>query len=259
MKYETIKTQIKKPYGIIYLNRPECLNAFNGVLLNEVMQAALDMDADKDVKVILIKSLCEGSFSAGIDVNYVKDMDTWQCRGIGRLLHKCFDTLRKVDKVVIACIDGKCLGAGLELAISCDLLIATDRSEFGLPNINVGIPAIVEAAILMQAVGVFHTREMCYTGVFWDAQKAYDRGLLNRLCSVADFESTIEEFAGLIAQKSTRAMSTQKEIIHKWMTTDIEAAIDFSINTVCLNWSTKDQKEGMGAFIDKREAVFKGE
>lgn len=258
MNFKTIKTEKKKNLGYIFLNRPTVLNAINEVLLNEVIEAVDMFEADQEVRVLIVKSLCEKAFSSGIDVEYVKDISPFGIRDVGRLLHKCFGRLRQCDKPIIACIDGLCLGAGLELAISCDLLVASNRSKFGLPNINVGIPAIVEAAVLVQAVGIFHTREMCYTGKFWNAEKAYERGLLNRIEAPENLDSSLMELAETIASKSPHALSTQKEIIYKWMTTDLESAIDYSINTVCLNWTTRDQKEGMSAFVDKRKASFTG-
>ncbi len=256
---KTIKLEKQGRIGTIYLNRPEVLNAINDVLLNEVIEAVDEFEADREVRVVLLKSLCDRGFSAGIDVDYVKDLTPFQIRDVGRLLHKCFGHVRRADKIYIACSDGLCLGAGLELAISCDLMVASTRSKFGLPNINVGIPAIVEAAVLMQTVGVFHTREMCYTGEFWDAERAYERGLLNRMVPHEELDETAMKLAEHIAKKSPKALSTQKEIIFKWMTTDLESAIDYSINTVCLNWTSRDQKEGMGAFVEKRNAEFKGE
>lgn len=259
MNFETIKLEKSGKIGTIYLNRPKVLNAINDVMLKEVIQGVDHCEEDRDVRVILVKSLCDKGFSSGIDVDYVKDLDPFGIRDVGRLLHQCFGRLRKADKIIMAVSDGLCLGAGLELAISCDLMVGTTRSKYGLPNINVGIPAIVEAAILIQAVGVFHTRELCYTGQFWDAATAFQRGLLNRVVDPKDLDKTVFELADRIATKSPRALSTQKEIIYKWMTTDLESAIDYSINTVCLNWTSRDQKEGMNAFVDKRKASFTGD
>lgn len=266
MGYETIKveriplkTSSAVNVGIIYLNRPQVLNAINDVMLNEIITAVDELEADPAVRVVLLKSLCEKGFSGGIDVDYVKDLSPFDIREVGRLLHKCFGHVRRADKIYIAVSDGLCLGAGLELALSCDFMVASDRSKFGLPNINVGIPAIVEAAILIQAIGVFHTRELCYTGKFWDAQTAYQRGMLNRMVPVDKLDETVMDLASLVSTKSPKALSTQKEIIFKWMTTDMESAIDYSINTVCLNWTSRDQKEGMNAFVEKRKATFKGE
>ncbi|MBT6611978.1 MAG: crotonase [Deltaproteobacteria bacterium] len=259
MELKTISFEKQECRGIITLNRPDVLNAISDKTLDELEIVLKKCTDDTDIRVILLKAAGGKAFSAGIDVEYVKDMTPLESRNIGKRLHDVFYLCRTLSKVILAAVDGLCLGAGLELAISCDMLIASEKSKFGLPNINVGIPAIVEAAVLPQAIGIMNTRELCYTGWNWNAQKALARGLINEVCTDAEFEPTIEKWLARLETRSPMALMTQKEIIHLWMTTDIEAAIDFSINTVALNWMTKDQKEGMGAFLGKRKAEFKGE
>ncbi len=256
---ETIICRKDPPLGTITLNRPEVLNAINGMMFDEILEAVEDFKTDSRIRVVIINSACERAFSSGIDVAYVKDIKPWGARQVGKKLHEVFGAIRLLEKPVIVAIDGLCLGAGLELAISCDLLIATDRARFGLPNINVGIPAIVEAAILPQVIGVLSAKELCFTGQFWDAEKAERRGLLNEAVPPPELSRAARRWAEQIGTKSPLALATQKDIINKWMTTDLETAIDYSINTVAINWMTRDQKEGMGAFLEKRKAEFEGE
>lgn len=256
--YETIQWDQEDRIARITLNRPKILNAINDLMLTEIRDALGRAAADPEIRVIRIDAAGDRAFSAGIDVAYVKDMQGVAAREIGRELHRTFLALRTVEKPVVAAVDGLCLGAGLELAISCDILIATDRSRFGLPNIDRGIPAIVEAAILPLVIGLQGAREMCYTGEFWDAEKAERRGLLHAVVAPEKFDDEVRRWCATIAQKSPTGLGTQKEIIHKWMTTDLESAIDFSINTVMLNFMSRDQKEGMQAFIEKRQAKFTG-
>lgn len=258
MAYQTIEYKKEDQIGFITLNRPEVLNALNGLMLEEIKDAVLKLDADQDLVVGVLNSACDRGFSSGIDVAYVKDMDSWGARAMGRLLHETFGACRFMRKPMVASIHGLCLGAGLELALSCDILISATDARFGLPNINVGIPAIVEAAILPAAIGIFGTKELCFTGEFWDVKRADKFNLLNSIVSREDLEHETRRWAEKIASKSPKALETQKEIINKWMTTDLETAIDFSINTVGLNWATMDQKEGMGAFVQKRTAHFTG-
>ncbi len=258
MAYRTIRSRKEKSVLRLTLARPEVLNAINGTMLREIRDALGKAARDREVRVIAIDAAGGKAFSAGIDVAYVKDLDGFGTREIGRELHRTFLALRTVEKPVVAAIDGLCLGAGLELAVSCDFMLATERSRFGLPNIHRGIPAIVEAAILPMAVGIQGARELCYLGEFWDAAKAERRGLVHSIHAPRDLRRAVGSLCARLAEKSPRAMGTQKEIIHKWMTTDLESAIDFSINTVVLNWLTRDQKEGMGAFLEKRRARFEG-
>ncbi len=247
------------PVGWITLNRPEVLNAMNDQMLSEITATLTAIHADREIRVVVFDSACERAFSAGIDVAYVRGISPWGARGVGQKLHQTFGAVRFLEKPVIMLVDGLCLGAGLELAVSGDIVLATDRSEFGLPNINVGIPAIVEAAILPQCVGIMGARELCFTGRNWDAARAERRGLVTRVVPAGALAEEARQWIDLLASRSPRAMATQKDIINKWMTSDLETAIDFSVNTVALNWMTKDQKEGMGAFLDKRKASFIGE
>ncbi len=252
--YETIHSKQRGPVLHLTLNRPEVLNAIDGRMLSELCQALCQAAANRSVRVLRIDAAGERAFSAGIDVAFVKDMSGFEAREVGRELHRTFLRLRTTEKPIVCAIDGLCLGAGLELALSCDFMIASERSRFGLPNIHRGIPAIVEAAIIPLAVGIQGAREMAYTGVFWDAAKAERRGLIQQVVASESLDETVDALCASLAEKSPTALATQKEIIHKWMTTDLESAIDFSINTVMLNFMTRDQKEAMTAFLDKRPA-----
>ncbi len=248
---ETIAVAVEPPVARITLARPEVLNAIDGRMLAEIRAALAAAAADPAVRVIAIDAAGERAFSAGIDVGYVKDLEGVAVREVGRELHRTFLALRTTEKPIVAAIDGLCLGAGLELAISCDLMIASDRSRFGLPNIDRGIPAIVEAAILPLAVGIQGARELAYTGEFWDAAKAERRGLLHAVVGADQLAAEADGWCERLAAKSATGLATQKEIVHKWMTTDLEAAIDFSINTVVLSFGSRDQQEGMGSFLDR--------
>ncbi len=259
MERKTIRCAKEGRVYRLTLNRPEVLNALNGVMLREIAEAVTEAAEDPDTTVVLVDSASDRAFSAGIDVAYVKDLVGFEVRHIGRELHRTFLTLRTTEIPIVCAIDGLCLGAGLELAISCDFMIASDRSKFGLPNIDRGIPAIVEAALLPLAVGIQGAREMAYTGKFWDAEKAERRGLIQTFVPADELADEVDDLVGRLSQKPPAALATQKEIIHKWITTDVEAAIDFSINTAVLNWLTEDQKEGMASFIEKREPDFMGE
>lgn len=248
MTTQTILVEREPPLFRITLNRPEVLNAINGQMLIEIREA-LDMAAiDPASKVVLIASSSDRAFCAGIDVAYVRNLSGFDIREVGRELHRTFKALRTIEKPVVTTIDGLCLGAGLEMAISCDFMIASDRSRFGLPNIDRGIPAIVEAAILPMVVGLQGTRELCYLGEFWDADRALERGLLHARVTASDLDAVTNEWCEKLASKPAPALATQKEIIGKWMTTDLETAIDYSINTVVLNFATREQATLMSRF-----------
>ena len=182
---------------------------------------------------------------------YVKDLTGLEVREVARELHRTFSALRTSPLPIVAAIDGLCLGAGLELAISCDFMLATRRSRFGLPNIHRGIPAIVEAALLPFAIGIQGAREMSLTGTNWSAEKAERRGLVTALHDPEVFETEVSAYAARLAEHAPVAVALQKEILHKWITTDLESAIDFSINSVVLAFGTRDQQARMGAFLER--------
>ena len=249
---ETLRVTREGAVLRVTLSRPEVLNAIDGRMLTELRQTVGAAAADPALRVVLIGAAGERAFSAGIDVAYVVDLGGAGARAVGRELHRTFLALRTTEIPVVAAIDGLCLGAGLELALSCDFMIATDRSRFGLPNIHRGIPAIVEAALLPMTVGLQGARELGYLGEFWDARQAERRGLVHAVHPPERFEEAVADLCEKLASRSATALALQKEIIHKWMTTDLESAIDFSVNTVALAFESRDQKERMGAFLGKR-------
>jgi len=256
-KLKTIITQKEPPVGRIILNRPEKLNAINMELLIEIEDTLKEFQNDNEIKIVVIKSATEKAFSAGTDIDFVSLPESvWKQREIPKQLHKTFLACRTCEKPIICAVDGHCLGAGLELAISCDFIIATNRSRFGLPNIKVGIPAIVEAAILVQAIGVMGARELALTGKSWDAEKAERRGLVNSVVPPEELDKEVQRWVDILSRYSNTVFATQKDIIHKWMTTDLDTAIDYSINTVLINFTTLDTREGMAAFLEKRKAKF---
>jgi enoyl-CoA hydratase len=258
MGFKEILLEKDGAVATITLNRPQARNAMTWQLLEEVEKALSTVAVDDEVIVVVITGAGEKAFCAGIDISEVKDHDMLASRAIGRRIHETDRAVRMLAKPVIAKVRGACLGAGLELAVSCDMVIATEDSSFGFPHMNIGIPSIVEAAILPQAIGIMRTRELCYTAEFWDGRKAVQVGLVNRAVPADQLDAEVSALAAKLAGWSPLAMSVQKEIINKWMDTDLQSAIDFSINSVAINFASEDQKEGMAAFIEKRRPVFKG-
>lgn len=258
MTYERITVRREGPCAIITLNRPEVHNALDTLMLEEIQAALRSIEADPGVIVVVVTGAGERAFCAGIDVEEVKNMNGLAARAMGRRLHATFEAVRRIDKPVIGRIRGLCLGAGLELAVSCDLLVASDDARFGFPHMRIGIPCIVEAGIVPQAVGIFRTKELCFTADFWDAHKAEQCGLINRAVPTSELDQAVDELVTKLAGYSPLAMAMQKDIIHKWMTADLETAVDFSINTVAINFESYDQKEGMAAFLERRPPRFQG-
>lgn len=254
MKYETILYKRIPPRATITLNRPQVINAINGTMLLELQDVVKKVESDREVKVLVVDSAGDRGFGSGIDVAWVKGGQGRE----GRELRRTFGAFRYLEKPIIAAIDGYCLGASLELALSCDFLIATERSQFGLPNVKRGIPTTVEAAVLIQCLSILDVKELCYTGDFWDAARAERRGLLTRLVPNDGLSTEVDAWVAKLAEKTPVVMAAEKDIINKWMTTDLENAMEYSIRVVEGTWGTRDLQEGVSAFVQKRKPKFEG-
>jgi len=257
MSYERITFEVKGPKATITLNKPQVLNAMDTPMLYEIQDAVRECERDPQIIVVVITGAGR-AFCSGIDIEEVKNLDGLGARAIGKRLHQTFWAIRSLEKPVIAKIRGLCLGAGLELAVSCDLLIGSDDSKYGFPHMRIGIPSIIEAGILPQAIGIFRAKELYFTADYWDAQRAFEVGLINKVVPAEALDKVVDELVEKLSQYSPLAMAIQKDIVNKWMTADLETAIDFSINSVAINFESEDQKEGMAAFLEKRKPKFKG-
>ncbi|MFO1189873.1 MAG: enoyl-CoA hydratase/isomerase family protein [Alphaproteobacteria bacterium] len=258
MDYRDIMYSKRDHVGTITLNRPQFLNAMTTRMLEEIEDAINTIERDRDVIVAVITGAGEKAFCAGIDLEETVSLDGMGARASGKRIHRTDKAVRQLEKPVIAKVRGLCLGAGLELAISCDMIIGTETSRYGLPHMRIGIASIVEAAILPQAIGIFRAKELCFSADYWDGKKAESVGLINRAVPEAELDKAVDELAQKLCGWSPVAMGVQKTIINQWMDTDLQAAIDHSINSTAIVFDSKDQKEGMAAFLEKRKPVFKG-
>ena len=258
MNYQHITYSKYNSVSTITLNRPKAHNALTTKMLEEIELAISEIEKDEEVIAVIITGSGEDAFCAGIDLEETVNQDGMGARASGKRIHRTNKAVRNLDKPVIAKVRGLCLGAGLELAVSCDLIIGTKTSRYGLPHMRIGIASIVEAGILPQAIGIFRTKELCFTADFWDGEKAEQVGLINRAVDEAELDKEVEKLASKLCGWSPVAMAVQKNIINQWMDTDLQAAIDHSINSISIVFNSEDQKEGMEAFLEKRKPVFKG-
>ncbi len=240
MNYETIILEKADNIATITLNRPHAMNAITRKMLKEIQQAISDITNDSNVKVIIFKAAGDRAFSAGTDI---KEMA--QTPGDnGVLLHETLKGIRHLLKPVVCAVKGYCLGAGLDLMLSCDLVVASETARLGMPEINVGVVSNVEAILLSRAMSIFRAKEMCLTGDYFDAQKAEKCGLVNEVVPVARLDARAKELATKLASKDATALAVQKDVINKWLTTDLEAAMDYSILAHSLCHGAQWEKKG---------------
>ena len=256
MSYQNTTVTKEGSIGIVRLNRPSALNALNFELMGELVKALEELDGDQAVRVIILTG-SERAFAAGADL---KEMS--QSGPVDLILGRRFelwDRLRKIAKPIIAAVSGYCLGGGNELAMNCDIIIASENATFGQPEVNVGImPGAGGTQRLIRAVGKYKAMEMILTGKPITAQEAYRVGLVNRIVPTESLLDEAKKMANEIASKPPISVRAAKEAILKAQDTALEVGLDFERKSFYMLFATEDGKEGMKAFLEKRKPNFKG-
>lgn len=253
---EQVKLEKEGGIATITLNRPEKLNLINRGMIREIMEAVKKLESDEDIRVVVITGAGDRAFTAGIDVNEMKDLEVSSAREFISQLHYCIKSVRDLDRVVIAAINGFCFGGGFELAMACDLRIATENAQLGLPEIKVGIPSVIEAALLPLLIGTGRANELLFLGDSIGAEEAERIGLVNKVVPADKLTEAVKDTTDKILSYSPIAVKMQKRIINRWLPSDFEAAIDYSIEAFSLCFASTEPKEAMTAFLEKRQPLF---
>ncbi|MGE3229280.1 MAG: enoyl-CoA hydratase [Hyphomicrobium sp.] len=257
MAYETIITEIKGRVGLITLNRPSALNALNEQLIGELNQALDGFEADAEIGAIVVTG-SEKAFAAGADIKEMQ-AKTYMEAFKGDFIAS-WERITRCRKPVIAAVSGFALGGGCELAMMCDLIIASDTAKFGQPEIKLGImPGAGGTQRLIRAVGKSKAMELCLTGRMMDAAEAERAGLVARIVPVADLVQDALKTAETIASMSHTAAMMTKDCVNRAYETTLAEGIRYERRTFHAMFATHDQKEGMAAFSEKRKAAFKNE
>lgn len=254
MQFETITVDFRESVGHITLNRPKALNALNLQMMQELCEAAQDMDRDEQVSLIILRG-SERAFAAGADIKEMSEMSFSEVHQID--LFTGWDALTHIRTPIVAAVSGYALGGGCELAMMCDLILASDTAKFGQPEINLGIiPGIGGTQRLARAIGKAQAMDMVLTGRNMSAQEAKDQGLVARVIPADDFEAEIDTFARSVVKKSQIATRTAKEAINTAFESTLSEGVHLERRLVHGLFATQDQKEGMAAFMEKREPSF---
>jgi enoyl-CoA hydratase len=256
MAYETLIVEIEDSVALIRLNRPDALNALNSRLLGELARAVAAAEADEKVRCIVLTG-SDKAFAAGADI---KEM-------AGKTFVEVFTedlfmpetaVIQRARKPIIAAVAGYALGGGCELAMLCDFIIAADTAKFGQPEINLGVIAgIGGTQRLTRFVGKSKAMDMHLTGRFMDAAEAERSGLVSRVVPAAKLVPEALSAARKIAEKSAIATAAAKEAVNRAYETTLAEGLLFERRLFNALFATEDQKEGMQAFLDKREAQFR--
>lgn len=240
----------------VQLNRPKQLNALNMGLMDELMTTLEELDRDEQIRAIVLTGN-EKAFAAGADIMEMANADATTM--LMRDQFAKWDRIRKVKKPIIAAVSGFALGGGCELAMHCDIIIASETAQFGQPEIKIGVmPGAGGTQRLTRAVGKGRAMEIVLTGRFFGAQEAYQFGLVNRVVPVEVYLSEAQKLAREIASMPPVAVRLAKEAILKTQESFLLDGLEFERKNFYLLFATEDQKEGMQAFIEKRAPKFKG-
>jgi len=255
--YETILCEVIDKTGLVRLNRPEALNALNNTLLRELMDALQNFDQDPSISVMVITG-SERAFAAGADIKEMADTSAAEMLKRDNIAQ--FDRLMTIKKPVIAAVSGWCLGGGNELAMSCDMIIASESARFGQPEINIGvIPGAGGTQRLTKAVGKAIAMEMVLNNRTLTASEAQHYGLVNRVVPV---ERYLDEALGLAAEIAARAplaVRLGKEAVNQAFDSFLSEGLADERRAFYFLFATADQKEGMAAFMEKRKAEWQGQ
>ncbi|NMA92539.1 MAG: crotonase [Firmicutes bacterium] len=247
---------LEKEEGIakITFNRPEALNALNDPARAEFRRAMADVIADEEIKVIILTGSGR-AFIAGSDIKELKEttpLNAHKILRLGEIIENC-------PKPVIAAVNGLALGGGCEIAMACDLIIASEKAKLGQPEINLGIiPGGGATQRLPHLVGLLKAKELILTGDIIDAVEAERIGLVNRVVPAGELEEAVEILAKKIARKSTAALQIAKAAINRGLRTGLDSGLAYEREMYSLSLSTEDKVEGVEAFIEKRRPTFKG-
>ena len=254
--YENIITRVEGRVGVAQLNRPKALNALNRELMTELMTALEAFDADPAVGCMVVTGSAR-AFAAGADI---KEMaDATPARMMTGSFIDLWDRLQRIGKPVIAAVSGFALGGGCELAMACDMIVASETAQFGQPEINLGvIPGAGGTQRMTLAVGKALAMEMVLNGRYLSADEALRYGLVNRIYPVEVYLEETVRLANEIAARAPIGLRLAKEAVNAAFEMPLRAGLDHERRLFYLLFSTDDQKEGMDAFINKRPAQWTG-
>ena len=250
--------EIKIEDGIAFLTfkGDQDLNLLNPDLILVMTEMVESLGNNSDIRVIVIKGHGEKAFSGGVNVNIMKALSPISAERFIRSLHALMRKIMTNKQPVIASVFGPCLGGAMELIMACDLCIAADDSLFGLPEIRVGIPSVIEASLLSKCIGLGKARELILTGDIIDAPEAEKLRLINKVVSRESLEKETRAMAARLVNLSPHILSVQKDIMDKWLNLNEEQGAEYSAKAFALCFATTHPMEAMEAFLEKREPLF---
>lgn len=257
-EYNNLLFENEDGIGILTMNRPKALNALNSETLSELSSLVDEIAADDSVKAVIITG-AERSFVAGADIVEMLNFSAAEGRTFGQLGQATFLKIEKMNKPVIAAINGFALGGGCELSMACDIRIASEKAKFGQPEVGLGIvPGFGGTQRLPRLVGKGKAKEIIFTGDIFDAQEALRIGLVQKVVAPEELMETAKAMAKRIMKNGPYAVRLCKDAINMGLDIDLASGQEYEATLFAVTCATDDKKEGMSAFVDKRKPSFSG-
>jgi enoyl-CoA hydratase/carnithine racemase len=248
--------RVERQGGVVRctLDRPP-LNLFEPGLIAAVRSTFVALAADASVRLVVLTGAGR-AFTGGMDIHVLRDLDAERARALITTLHDAIDAVHRAPFPVVAAVNGAALGAGFELALACDLRIAAADAVLGLPEVLVGVPSVIQAALLAPLVGPGRAAELLLTGTTITAREALGWGLVNRAVERAELDAAVEGTVAAIVKAAPGAVRLQKELIIRWRESDLTNAVRAGIAAFAASYATGEPREGATAFLEKRRPRF---
>jgi len=258
-QYETIKYSVDDDgIALVVLSRPEALNALNLEMFSELESLFDELKENSQVRVVILTGEGDKAFAAGTDINMMKGLQISEVAERGLLVNRAQGKIENFPYPVIAAINGVALGGGCEVAMACDIRIASTKAKFGQPEINLGIiPGGGGTQRLTCLIGISRAKELVFSGDIISAQRAYEMGLVNKVTAPEELMAEAKKLAAKIASKSLATLSLCKQAVNYGYSEDLKQGLAFEMKCFADCFRTEDQVEGMQAFVERRNPVFK--
>jgi len=250
LKIDTRGSGVRIAYVTVSNERK--LNTLNSALMNEFLRVADSLSGDEELRAVVISGAGTKAFIGGADISEMAALNPSTGREFITRLHRCCEALRNLPVPVIARINGYALGAGLEIAAACDLRIASDTAKFGMPEVRVGIPSVIEAALLPPLIGWGRARQLLLLGETITAADAIAWGLVEKVVMALSLDGAVERWISSILDAGPNAIRLQKKLIRSWEDLPMSEAIAAGIDSFETAWKTDEPRRMMQAFLARR-------
>ena len=259
MEFKNVLLSVEGEIGILTVNRPKALNALNIETLSDLQMAIQEVRNNAGLKVLIVTGAGDKAFVAGADILEMKNMNSIEGLNFSRLGHATLKMIQDLDRPVIAAVNGFALGGGTEIALACDFIYASENARFGFPEVTLGIfPGFGGTQRLPRLIGKAKTKELIFTGKMISAQEAFQMGMVNRILPQASLMEETKKVALQIAGNGAIGVRLAKMVADAGFNMDLTKACSLESYAFGIAFSTEDQKEGMGAFVEKRKPNFRG-